>query len=335
MITPNITNRKVPCTAAIQAALDESELTGEPVHLRGTLVTDAPLYVRGANVVGYLGNHSGNWGNPSFTPLGNTAIYAKHGQTVFVCSTSAKTGRSPSIRDLAVVCFHSSANPSPGINPRLQPAIRCHGRRSALNLSNILIDAPGIGIELATTTCEHKWDGVTIRSPRTAGVRVEDNSTVVDCRFRDIHISGTQHNDYVPNAPDESRHRCPVGWDGLPASSVWHGRTLIEHCTTGIRTGTVLNQYLADCMIEVSQIGIEVGEAYPPPEYLRRLEFGRLHLQASLGFEAIPFTYGGKKTKTTVQVGSFVTSKTAQGKFLPSTVTPANVALITGLRTTG
>ena len=308
MITPNIPNRRVDATAALQAAFDQSSLTGEPVALSGTYVTKSTIFARGAYIIGQLSNHSGSWGNASFTDKGNAAIYYK-GKTDAVICTMAPDTKQPCIENLAVICSHATV----GAVSRLTAGIIAAGNRCALTMRNVLINGANVGLYLDTSTCEHYIDHLTIRSPRVYGLYTPNNSTVVDCRFRDIYIAGKQYEDFEPKP---AALVPPIaGIFGVPASSSFHGRTIIESFPTAIKTGAVLNQYFDDLFIDNSLgVGIELGEQYNDTLWAKQFDVGRLHFQAGVKMAKV-WTWPSKR-RPFVKIGAMLSSISEHGASL-------------------
>ncbi len=320
-IIPNVPDRHLDATAALQAALDQSGKTGEPVKLAGTYVTKSTLTVAGSIIVGQLASHSGNWGPAVlFTSTGSATIYAQHGGDVLVCKPGPATTM-PNIRDLAIVAFHSSQRAP------FAAGISVTGARTCLTADNLLVDGAGIGLLFGRGTSEHRISKVTVRSARSVGIRFEDGIQTPDCWFRDIYVTGVQHPDYVANPP--ATGPLPVGIDGLPCSSAFYGRTLVEWAQTAVRTGRVLNTYFDDLMIDACLgTGIEVSEPYPSKDYLKELSISRLHMQASVP-SCVPWKWAGTGlSKTTVRVGADRYSTIAPGSWVNSALRPAQIVFL-------
>jgi len=314
MITPKVPNRRLNATAALQAAFDEAAETGEPIAMSGTYITNAPLYLHGGHIIGQLTNHSGDWGNTSYTDKGNSVIYNKSLGHAIVATKSGD--RCPSIENLAIVCQHSVLSQGLSAAAKKQSendaAIYVTGTNTALTMRNVIAVNANVGLHLGRYTREHFIDHVTLRSCRRAGIYTPLPTNVPDCRFRDIYIPGSQLPDYVANPPATTIQ--PIGIDGVPNSSKWHGMTLVESCVTGVRIGVALNQYFADLFIDDSKgVGVELADPYPGVLYSKELTFGRYHYQSAIPNGKMFF---GTKTSAPTRVGLFAASVCAAGATL-------------------
>jgi len=320
-IVPAISDRRLDATTALQSAFDESGKTGEPVTLRGFYWTSQPLQLRGGTIDGQLESFALNWTAEQYASVGNAVIYAKHAGDALVLSNHPTTSRAPVVRGLAIVCFHQSRKALDSAGIRVTS-------KTAPTVTKALVDAAGVGILLEGGSLQHRFNDVYIRSPRTAGIRTLQNSTVGDGRFDNVYVNGRQHPDYVPNPPETPP--TPVGIDGVPISSSWHGRTLVEECVVAVRTGTVLNQYFDDLMVEALDTGIEVGSPYARPEYLRELHIARLHLQAGPGKTCVAWRWAGTnpQVKTTVRLGQYSLSAVSGGSWPNASLRPAQIVFL-------
>ena len=308
MITRDGPRRRVGAEADRQAACGRSSLSGEPVALSGTYITKSTLFLRGAHVIGQLSNHSGSWGNNSFTDKGNSAIYYKGRYDAIICSLAADT-KQPCIENLAVICSHATM----GAVDTFSAGIFVFDKRCALTMRNVLIHGANTGLYLGPSTCEHYIDHLTIKSPRSYGIYTVSSHTVVDCRFRDIYIAGKQYEDFEPKP---AALGTPIaGIYGVPASSSFHGRTIIESFPTAIKTGAVLNQYFDDLFIDNSLgVGIELGEQYNDTLWAKQFDVGRLHFQAGVKMAKV-WTWPTKR-RPFVKVGSHLNSINLAGASL-------------------
>ncbi len=328
MIYPNLPDRRADATDALQAAFDQSGKTGECVVLSGFYRTSRTLFLHGANVVGVQPiNRSMNYGAEHYNIIGNATIHAVHGYPVIVAECHPQSYRAPVLQSLVLVCYHQSNKGQRTVvdTPCIQ--VKSGVGKSPLVARNLIIDAAGVGILLEANTGQHIFEDIMIKSSRAAGIRTLSNHTVVDSWFRSIYITGLSHPDYT-DATKTPVPPTPVGIDGIPASSSFHDRTLIEHCDLGIRTGTVLNQHFADLFIDdVLRSGIEVNDAYTAKDYLKAMTIQRLHMQT--GTEAgarAPWLFSGRGPgKPTVAISSAHYSTRGAGTWTDPKIRPAQV----------
>ncbi len=172
-------------------------------------------------------------------------------------------------------------------------------------MCNVIVHGANVGLSLDTSTCEHYIDHLTIKSPRAYGIYTANNQTVVDCRFTQIYIAGKQYKDFEPSP---AALGTPIaGIYGVPASSSFHGRTIIESFPTAIKTGVVLNQYFDDLFIDNSLgVGIEFGESYNNTLWAKQFDIGRLHFQAGVKMAKV-WTWPTKR-RPFVKIGNMLSS---------------------------
>lgn len=296
MITPKLTDRKADATTALQAAFDESARTGDYVFLEGYFKVTNTLNIIGARVVGTLDNFDGNWSADYGSPVGPTRIDALHGKTAFYLGLNSQTGRPATLRGIGLV--HAA------ITNNAPAAIGVQVAGNGTMIQDVHIDGSGIGMMFNSSTARHKVKHVYIRSPRTGGMLFQQNTTISDCRFEDIYVNGRQRQEYgTVNVPIPSA--AAYGIDGLPVSSGFYDRTLIEECNTLLRTGGPINTYIEDLRLELLSVGIEVGRPYLGTNYSKELHIHRLHMQATFGTNCVAWYGGGiGNERTTVRIGS-------------------------------
>ena len=296
MIIPKVPDRRLDATAALQSAFDESTKTGDYVFLEGYYKTTKPLVISGADVRGtFTHAGSGNWSCEIGSPVGPARIDIGHGGTGLILSTNPATGRSARLCGVAIVSSVLAFE---------APSATCLsilGHDTVLR--DIHLDAPGIGIVYAANTARHIGERIFIRSPRTGGIQFNQNTTIPDCLFRDIYINGRQHPEYAkPVLPTPS-----AAWaiNGLPVSSGFYGRTLLEDCSTLLFTGSPINTYIEDLRMELLSVGIEIGRPYTGTNYAKELHINRLHMQAVVSKSCIAWAGGGQgNERTTIRIGS-------------------------------
>jgi len=296
MITPKLADRKLDATAALQSAFDESAKTGDYVLLEGYFKVTRPLIISGADVRGTFAHAGGgNWSCDVGAAVGPTRIDVNHGGPGFTLATNSATGRSARLCGVAIVS-----------------SVLAHDAPSAVCLSiighdtvlrDVHLDAPGIGILYSPNTARHVGERLYIRSPRTGGIQFNSNTTIPDCLFRDIYINGRQHPEYAkPSAPTP---RAAWALHGLPVSSGFYGRLLLEECDTLLHTGSPINTYIEDLRCEILNVGIEIGRPYTGANYARELHINRLHMQASFSKSCVAWMGGGQgNERTTIHLGS-------------------------------
>lgn len=296
MITPKVPDRKSDATSALQSAFDESTKTGDYVFLEGYFRVSKPLSIIGADVRGtFTHAGGGNWSCDPGSSVGPARIDVNHGGTGVVMTTNTLTGRSPRLCGVAFVCS-ALAN-----NALLAPCLSINGHDTVLR--DIHMDAPGVGISYSPNTARHVGERIYIRSPRTGGIQFIQNTTIPDCLFRDIYVNGRQHPEYAK--PSEPTAPAAFGIMGLPVSSGFYGRMLLEECNTLLRTGSPINTYIEDLRLELLAVGIEIGRPYTGASYAKELHINRLHMQASFGKNCVAWAGGGQgNERTTIRIGS-------------------------------
>lgn len=251
--------------AELQAALNKSGQTGEPVQLDGIYTVNTDLLLNGATLRGNLRANLGNWN------LSRAVIHVKGAHSVIVNNM----GQPPVIEGVAVVFYHATTPNWPGL---LFPS-----DSYGAVVRDVVIDRAGVGIKFMPgdpkRQLAHRFRDLRIQQFRSCGIDCTSPNASDIVFDGHLYLEGRNLPDY-DNVVCEHNFRTGI----YNFANTWDMQSvLIENCHVGLHTHRVINSTIGTLRVDhCLGVGIQTGAPWTDKLYSGALTIGHYYVGAAV-----------------------------------------------------